>query len=251
VVLVLGLIALLAVQASDTGFPALRDGELPLWSLTVDGHLPEAFSVVGYAFYMQPMMMPLLQEMPPGHGGITVMTRAVHTTLFGAHPVVALLGTLAGPACLVARGAQCALVCAEHALLMAAPVLHAGTRAMVACTGVALLVYFATGFFGASVYGQGTQGNIMVNQLVQGAPATAVLYGAMLVYLALGMTTTQYALRASLDLMLAGEGAPFTWRRHVSARACVARVCCAAGRSCTWRSVADCGCAAQHKHRCC
>jgi hypothetical protein len=37
----------------------------------------------------------------------------------------------------------------------------------------------------------------------------------MLLYLALGMTTTQYALRASLDTLLLGEGAPFTRRRQV------------------------------------
>lgn len=49
----LGLICLLAADAFRNGFPAIRDGSLPLWSLKVDGHLPEAFSVVGYAFYMQ------------------------------------------------------------------------------------------------------------------------------------------------------------------------------------------------------
>lgn len=53
VVLVLGLIGLLALDACRNGFPAIRDKSLPLWSLKVDGHLPEAFSVVGYAFYMQ------------------------------------------------------------------------------------------------------------------------------------------------------------------------------------------------------
>jgi hypothetical protein len=37
----------------SSGFPAIRDGSLLLWSLKVDGHLPEAFAVVGYAFYMQ------------------------------------------------------------------------------------------------------------------------------------------------------------------------------------------------------
>lgn len=53
VVLVLALIALLGKKAWDAGFPAIQTGDLPLWSLKVDGHLPEAFAVVGYAFYMQ------------------------------------------------------------------------------------------------------------------------------------------------------------------------------------------------------
>ena len=38
----------------------------------------------------------------------------------------------------------------------------------------------------------------------------------MLLYLALGMTTTQYALRQSLDLLLLGEeNPPFTRQRQV------------------------------------
>jgi hypothetical protein len=53
VVVVAGLIALLAADAFEEGFPAIQDGQLPLWSLKVDSHLPEAFAVVGYAFYMQ------------------------------------------------------------------------------------------------------------------------------------------------------------------------------------------------------
>jgi hypothetical protein len=53
VVVVVGLIALLATDALQEGFPAIQDGQLPLWSLKVDSHLPEAFAVVGYAFYMQ------------------------------------------------------------------------------------------------------------------------------------------------------------------------------------------------------
>ncbi|WIA15022.1 hypothetical protein OEZ85_001723 [Tetradesmus obliquus] len=163
VVVVAGLIALLATDAFQEGFPAIQDGQLPLWSLKVDSHLPEAFAVVGYAFYMQPMMMPLLREMPEGQHGVRIMQRAVHATLFG----------------------------------------------------VALTVYFSMGLFGASLFGQDTEGNIMVNELVAGRAAVAALYGIMLLYLALGMTTTQYALRASLDLMVFGEEATFTWRRQV------------------------------------
>jgi hypothetical protein len=60
------------------------------------------------------------------------------------------------------------------------------------------------------------EGNIMSNDLVSTTAGTVVLYSSMLVYLALGMTTTQYALRQSLDSVLVGEDAGFTWRRHVS-----------------------------------
>jgi hypothetical protein len=41
----------------------------------------------------------------------------------------------------------------------------------------------------------------------------------MLLYLALGMTTTMYALRQSLDMLLMGEDdPPFTRRRQVGGR---------------------------------
>lgn len=74
---------ILAYQAVARGFPAVASGDLPVWSLKVDRHLPEAFAVIGFAFYMQPMMMPLLQEMPPGRVGTQIMRSAVHWTLYG------------------------------------------------------------------------------------------------------------------------------------------------------------------------
>lgn len=50
--------------------------------------LPAAF-----AFYMQPMMMALLPEMPAGAIGVNTMTRAVHTTLYGvAFTIYAAMG---------------------------------------------------------------------------------------------------------------------------------------------------------------
>ncbi|KAI8464659.1 MAG: transmembrane amino acid transporter protein-domain-containing protein [Monoraphidium minutum] len=165
VALVLGLVVLLGVRAVAAGFPGVADGEVPVWRVHVDGHLPEAFSVLAYAFYMQPMMMALLPEMPTGAAGAATMARAVRSTLYG----------------------------------------------------VAFALYASMGVFGAAMFGQDTQGNIMVNRLVEGRAATLVLYGGMLLYLALGMTTTQYALRRSLDLALTGEeDPPFTRQRQVA-----------------------------------
>ena len=46
-----------------------------------------------YAFYMQPMMMALLPEMPAGTLGVAAMTRAVRTTLYGvAFGIYAAMG---------------------------------------------------------------------------------------------------------------------------------------------------------------
>lgn len=47
IALVLGLTALLAARAALAGFPGIASGDVPLWRLRVDGHLPEAFSVLG------------------------------------------------------------------------------------------------------------------------------------------------------------------------------------------------------------
>lgn len=47
VALVLGLIVLLGVRAFLAGFPGIVDGDVPLWSMRPDQHLPEAFSVLG------------------------------------------------------------------------------------------------------------------------------------------------------------------------------------------------------------
>jgi hypothetical protein len=109
------------------------------------------------------------------------------------------------------------------------------------------------------------EGNIMLNDLVESTVGTAILYSSMLVYLALGMTTTQYALRQSLDAIFVGEGAGFTWRRHVSGCAalpstscacCVRsfqlpsnRRCCCAGPS-TALALADCLSLSVFAHAC-
>ena len=46
--------------------------------------LPEAFVILGYAFYVQPMLMPLLHEMPAGQLGVHLVTKAVRYVTLGA-----------------------------------------------------------------------------------------------------------------------------------------------------------------------
>ncbi|KXZ50238.1 hypothetical protein GPECTOR_17g876 [Gonium pectorale] len=165
VVVVVALCSIIVGKALALRFPAVRRGELDVLRVKVDGHLPEAFAVLGFAFYMQPMLMPLLKEMPPGPAGTALTERAVHITLFG-----------------------------------------------VACG-----VYGTVGIFGAAIFGASTESNIMVNDLLPGHPTgTLVLYASLLVYLCCGMVTTHYALRASLDLLLCGPDAPFTWSRQAA-----------------------------------
>jgi hypothetical protein len=49
----------------------------------VNDQLPEAFSLLGYAFYLQPLIMPIIREMPEGRAGRQALTTAVHTSLLG------------------------------------------------------------------------------------------------------------------------------------------------------------------------
>lgn len=65
-----------------------------LYQVTSD--LPEAFSVLGFAFYIQPMMMPLLHEMPGGQRGIALTSRAVYIVVMGiAMAVYGIMGIAA------------------------------------------------------------------------------------------------------------------------------------------------------------
>ena len=57
---------------------------LPWHRLQWSPDLPEAFVLLGYAFYVQPMLMPLLHEMPPGQLGVRLMTTAVRYVTLGA-----------------------------------------------------------------------------------------------------------------------------------------------------------------------
>ncbi len=52
------------------------------------GDLPEAFAVLGFAFYVQPMLMPLLHELPPGPGSVSLTATAVRIVVIGVASLV-------------------------------------------------------------------------------------------------------------------------------------------------------------------
>lgn len=78
-----------------------------------------------------------------------------------------------------------------------------------------MFLYATCGFFGASLFGASTAGNIMVNDFVPSTLGCLVLYGGMLLYVCFGNAVAQYPLRASVDLLLVGER-PMTPARSVS-----------------------------------
>ncbi|KAL3136879.1 hypothetical protein ABBQ32_006491 [Trebouxia sp. C0010 RCD-2024] len=83
VVVILGVLAVIVQSSIHAGLPAIKSGELPLWKFQSTGQLPEAFVVLGFAFYLQPMMMPLLHDMPPGPTGLAITSTAVKIVILG------------------------------------------------------------------------------------------------------------------------------------------------------------------------
>lgn len=54
------------------------------------GSVPEAVSVFGFAFYIQPMMMPLLLEMPKGKVGVKLTSWSARIVVLGIHHLAKL-----------------------------------------------------------------------------------------------------------------------------------------------------------------
>lgn len=101
-VLGLGLIIILALviifNAAQHGFPAIASGELPWFgpSASVVESLPEAVAVFSFAFYLHPMLLPLLHEMPSGPFGVTMTCRAAQiATVVVATGVYSIVGICA------------------------------------------------------------------------------------------------------------------------------------------------------------
>ena len=89
--LVLWLMAVIVTQSARAGFPAVRSGELPLTRIRFSADLPEAVGVLSFAFYMHPMLLPLLAEMPRGVEGERLTTRATQLVTSGVALAVYLI----------------------------------------------------------------------------------------------------------------------------------------------------------------
>jgi hypothetical protein len=93
--LVIALIAILMKSAVSSGLPAIRNGEFPIFGLPkgTEDQIPAAFSVLSFAFYLQPMLLPLLSEMPGGAKGLLIMCKALRVVTLGiALATYSLLG---------------------------------------------------------------------------------------------------------------------------------------------------------------
>lgn len=88
--LVVLLIVVVARNAFDSGFPGVRSGEVPLARLRLSADLPEAVGVLSFAFYVHPMLLPLLAEMPHGAAGAALTARATRIVTCGVGVAVYL-----------------------------------------------------------------------------------------------------------------------------------------------------------------
>ena len=173
--------------------------------------------VVSYAFYLAPLIMPMLCTMPPGRKGQEILETSVHITLLGGWllpcralrpraatgqpllPAAACLRRLArgqtdggGPAArwqphrLVLRSSCLPAAACTKQPLTAAP--RCWRRA-----GMVMFLYVSCGFFGASLFGNLTAGNIMVNNFINSELLGLILYAGMLLYVSGGAVASGIA----------------------------------------------------------
>eukprot|EP00898_Chlorokybus_atmophyticus_P002381 jgi/Chlat1/3143/Chrsp21S03374 len=75
VFIIAGQVVFSAIRA---GLPSFSFSPSVLWHF--DARAPQAIGIVGYAFYLQPALLPLSREMPPGRVGRKALKRALVAT---------------------------------------------------------------------------------------------------------------------------------------------------------------------------
>lgn len=88
-VIVVILCGVLTFDAFSNNFYGITSGQVPLWRMTASSDsIAEAFALIGFSFYLHPLMMPMLQELPPGRQGVKIMTDSLNFVI-----MVVALGT--------------------------------------------------------------------------------------------------------------------------------------------------------------
>lgn len=193
---VLGIVlAVLAYDCIAWGFPGMRPGELS-WVEPVGGSkgIMEAISILGFAFYIQPVLMPLLAGAALSHA---------------ARPRAPSRAPLQGIACRSSGLGPRVGVLTErmHVSSFADAEMPGGSkglaitqRAVEATIFVyGVLSFLLTGFLGAAAFGSDTEGDIMRNRLLQSKGA----------YIALQVAVLFFVLFSTTPIIL-GEALPFS-----------------------------------------
>eukprot|EP00898_Chlorokybus_atmophyticus_P002369 jgi/Chlat1/3132/Chrsp21S03361 len=74
VVIVMWMLVTIVVNAIQAGLPAIGNGEFEKVGFTSLSNITQAVSTFGFAFYIQPVMMPFLAEMPKGYVGVKILS---------------------------------------------------------------------------------------------------------------------------------------------------------------------------------
>jgi len=96
--LVGALVGVVVWSALAAGAPGLASGAFPVWRPLTPAALPEAASVLGFGFFLAPLMFPLVAELPPAPAGPAVAEKAVKIVVLGVAPLVYGALGVAGPA---------------------------------------------------------------------------------------------------------------------------------------------------------
>jgi solute carrier family 38 (sodium-coupled neutral amino acid transporter), member 11 len=162
VVVLLALCGILTADAVSVRFAGITSGEVPVWTLKwFSGDAAQAFALLGFSFYLHPLMMPMLAELPAGPAGVRIMSESVTLVVLG----------------------------------------------------FALVIISYIAAMGAAAFGRDTQGDIMLNHLLDQRWARVAFTAAMLVYLSSCIPPLVLSLRSYLDFILAGPRAPYRARR--------------------------------------
>ncbi|EFJ19224.1 hypothetical protein SELMODRAFT_444299 [Selaginella moellendorffii] len=79
--IVIWLLVVIVIDAIRFKLPAVKNGELAAVGFT--SSITQAISTFGFAFYVQPMMMPFLAEMPAGKVGVKLTSYSVRVVILG------------------------------------------------------------------------------------------------------------------------------------------------------------------------
>ncbi len=96
--LVGALVAVVVGSAAAAGWPGLASGAFPLVRPLSPAAVPEAASVLGFGFFLAPLMFPLVAQLPPAPAGPALAGKAVKIVVLCIAPLVYGCLGLAGPA---------------------------------------------------------------------------------------------------------------------------------------------------------
>jgi solute carrier family 38 (sodium-coupled neutral amino acid transporter), member 11 len=99
-VVVLILCGVLTYDAFANNFYGITSGEVPLWTISAKSeNIAEAFALIGFSFYLHPLMMPMLQELPPGRKGVKIMRDSLNFVIMvvamGVFTYIGVMGAAA------------------------------------------------------------------------------------------------------------------------------------------------------------